>query len=481
MPTPQRSYRGGRASDPLLSRRKRKNRETSRDRVQQIPEEGALRDSYEELPFPKQVSNLSPRGKGGAESNPLKGATGTVPEHNSNHPTSINRSDSAYISGSFDSYHGYNSAPDMHGITDSAQSGAFASRVRQDILNGLAFFEQRSYELETKLIQMSEELRKVKELNQIYEDEIHVLKKEKKNYLMVEDENEKLKHTLEQIKEENNKLQEYFREQFHATKKAEEMYIELEARSNDEIKILRDNIKEKDDALNKAKASIAEHERKVNAKNKHNYDDELETMTRIERLQQDVKKLAAEKIHFREASTKAEAAIVNLTTQLEDKCKELENQKGRYETLRKDYESVHAEVNQLKKSFSTKRRPSLGSMSSASGQSGHSNHSSHSNQSSHANQSGIQGGVDVVDGKMESLTILTLPVPGTGVTKHAANNQLTVPHQANPSKPKILQPRAKTSTGTRPTPKKPFVWDGAATYGPDSTLPPVLQDSLNRK
>ena len=206
------------------------------------------------------------------------------------------------------------------------------------------------------------------ERNAIYEKRIDELEKENRYLQEKERENESLKLLLEQATNENIKLQGFFHEQFNLRNKFEEMVIELKASNQSEVKSLTDIIKgkedeinNKEDALAKAKKRIAEYERERNRWDDKNYNDNLEMITEIERLQKEVRKITAERDHYHEESKKEKSEIQNQKKKLATVSKELDHQMQRYSYLRRDFDEKQKQLENLKR-----RRGSVGNMSNCS-------------------------------------------------------------------------------------------------------------------
>ena len=285
------------------------------------------------------------------------------------HCGSFLSSDSAFVSLSYDRDHPrFVPHPPMESVRRSNVSGSLAISIGQEVTNRIASFEQRYHELSCLYERVQNELQEMTERNAIYKKRINELEKENKYFQEKESENENLKLSLEQATNENIKLQGFFHEQFNLRNKFEEMVIELEASNQTEVKNLRDiikgkedEIKKKEDDLAKAKKRVAEYERKRKQQDGKNYNDNLEMITKIERLQEEVRKITAERDHYHEESKKEKSEIQNQKKKLATVSKELDHQMQRYSHLRKDYDEKQKQLENLKR-----RRGSFGNVSNCS-------------------------------------------------------------------------------------------------------------------
>ena len=365
------------------------------------------------------------------------------------------RSDSAYIN--LDREHPrYVPHPPVESSRSSNMSGSLAFSIGQEITNRIASFEQRYHELSCLYEHAQNDLQEMKEMNAMYEEKIVQLEKQNKYLQEKEEENESLKLYLEQANKENIKLQGFFHEQFNLRNKLEEMVIELEASSQRDIKALRDEIKvkedelrNKEDALNKAKYAIVESERKKNDKN---YNDNLEMVTRIERLQEEVRKITTERNHCQEESKKEKAELQNQKHKLATVSKELEHQMQRYSHLRKDFDEKQKQLENLKR-----RRGSFGNVSTCS--------SAHSN--------GLEAnGLDPL--KISRLSATSNQRFNSSLPAYIPDIQETSSAVAI----KVTKPRPKTCTITEPNKRQPSY--NTEKSNADS-LPAVPNSGSNKK
>ena len=337
-------------------RRRRRNRE--RNQSANIPENSL----FEELPYPMQVT--SPRNK-----TPDQKDKSTPTPVQVEHCGNFLSSDSTFVSLSYDRDHPrFVPHPPMESVRRSNVSGSLAISIGQEVTNRIASFEQRYHELSCLYERVQNELQEMTERNAIYEKRIDELEKENRYLQEKERENESLKLSLEQATNENIKLQGFFHEQFNLRNKFEEMVIELKASNQSEVKSLRDIIKgkedeinNKEDALAKAKKRIAEYERERKRWDDKNYNDNLEMITEIERLQKEVRKITAERDHYHEESKKEKSEIQNQKKKLATVNKELDQQMQRYSHLRRDFDEKQKQLENLKR-----RRGSVGNMSNCS-------------------------------------------------------------------------------------------------------------------
>ena len=350
---PERQGQAIRTSGGNILRRRRRHRD--RNHPSNIPENAY----HEELPYPMQVT--SPRG-----SPDYKGTSTPTPVQVQN-SRNFTRSDSAYVSLDRDQSR-FIPHPPLESSRSSNISGSLAISIGQEVTNRIASFEQRYHELSCLYEQAQNDVHDMKELNAVYEEKIAKLEKENTYLQGMAEENESLKLSLEQANKENMKLQGFFHEQFNLRNKFEEMVIELEASNQRDVKNLRDQIKakedelrNKDDALIKAKYTISEYERKKMQQNDKNYNENLEMITRIERLQREVRKITEERDHYKEESKKEKAEIENQKKKLATVTKELDHQMQRYSYLRKDFDEKQKQLENLKR-----RRGSFGNVSTCS-------------------------------------------------------------------------------------------------------------------
>ena len=275
-------------------------------------------------------------------------------------------SDSAFVSLSYERDHPrFAPHPPMDSVRRANVSGSLAISIGQEVTNRIALFEQRHHELSCLYERVQNELQEMTERNTIYEKRITELEKENGYLQEKEKENESLKLSLEQATKENIKLQGFFHEQFNLRNKFEGMVIELQASNQSEVKNLRDVIKNKEDeinnkedALEKAKKRIAEYEKKRKLQDDKNYNDNLEMITKIERLQEDVRKITAETDRYHDESKKEKSEIQNLKKKLATVSKELDHQMQRYSHLKRDFDEKQRQLENLKR-----RRGSFGNVS----------------------------------------------------------------------------------------------------------------------
>ncbi len=173
---------------------------------------------------------------------------------------------------------------------------------------------------------------------------------------------------LEKVQQELNKWKGFYDEQFKKNNelkerivKDETIYKENMKKLSHEIERTKEQLRKKDDALNKAKAMIADLQKKKEQMNK-NYDDDLERMAQIQTLQEELKKATRERDSTHKELDETKAENKDLIEKLNQANTELDAEVEKNKRLRKEFEDLRKQMD--RGSF---RRESISNSSTSSG------------------------------------------------------------------------------------------------------------------
>ena len=303
----------------------------------------------EDLPFPKLVSDANI----GVPQSQVSQRFPALDLRSSNMTTQQSRDYSIYSGQTCSSRNQCSSFADSHlselGMTlvpmSSNTDVEVDNRMRDGILNGLDYFQKRNHELREVKNKVVHELDRVMKVNQDLQQRIQEVVKRSDGVNL---ENEELKGKMDQIEKENIRLQDQALSEWTSRIKAEELFIELQAHSQRELKSVRVDLDSKEEELEALRSSHGNYTKISNKEGGDLQELQVELFTKIEALKEDVKRLTTENDQVRETHRKMADEQDNLKRYVAERNAELERQFNRFLSLKKSFNDVVEENERLK-------------------------------------------------------------------------------------------------------------------------------------
>ena len=252
-----------------------------------------------------------------------------------------------------------------HGIYDILEIGSEALfkdrdyKVKQDVLSALEYFEKRKDEMYDLNRRIMHELQKVIKCNQELEDQIWKLEEQNKSIL---NDNSELRIEMDKYQNEKKMSEEQSVHQWREKVSLEEMFCEFKNSKQKEIDNLSKTLESKEVEIKQLKGII--NESKKNTNNNDTKEMELQYLSDIGRLKEELKTCRVDRDNERQHRSQLSTELACLRQQMAAQQNELEKQMNRFLSLKKSFNELHCEKEKLSHLSRSRRNSVDGNASS---------------------------------------------------------------------------------------------------------------------
>ena len=306
-------------------------------------------------------------------------------------------------------------------------------KFKQDVLNGIEYFENRTEDLKSANSQMMREIERLTSLNADLENRF---KDMDTRYQYLAEENDELKVKLDELTKEKMRVEEQAMDQWQGRVKVEEMYTEMKRDADHEMRNIRQELK----AANQKKAAPVP-EKRGTQKTRSLDANAMELLRKVSSLQDQLTKLQMEKATGQEVNRKLDKELSDYKVMYKDKTRELDAQYKRFLSLKKSFNDLTDEHEKLKTVFRGRGIPN--------------------NTSGSGNSTWPSNKVRLGGSEIETVRLVDISKVNGSVGACAPPSYLPASQKASkPSRSKVMTHKRNTS-------------DGLAPIATDQNLPPV--------